>query len=174
MFHFFLPTLTFYHDQTFISHIFHHHYVSCRTKFFNYRNTLADDIKTPLFFPELKVMDFQRATRLLKERSYARKDPFLSDNLNTKPTIQDLASPPSNNLDKLWVSSWFRLVVGLTSWTVFPFMTMYVYDLAKNSVGGQEFIAAEVAFNLSSFLPSVSLIYGKMKVCRFVILFCII
>ena len=132
-------------------------------QFLLHRNTLADDAKTSFFFPELKVMDYQRATRLVKERSYARKDPFLSNNLNAKPTIQDISSPQTNNLEKLWVSSWFRLLVGLASWAVFPSLTMYVHDLANNSGRGQEFISAEVAFNLSSFLPSVSLIYGKVK-----------
>ncbi len=104
-----------------------------------------------------------RSSRLLKERSYARRDAFTFQNVrnNTKPTIQDLASPPSNNLDKLWVSSWFRLFVASVSWFSFPLVTKYVHDIVMNTDDGGELIAAEVAFNLSSFLPSVSLIYGK-------------
>lgn len=118
-------------------------------------DVIADDAKSPMLYPELKVMDYLKSSRLLVERSYARRDPFTEDRLESQPTIQDLSSPKSNNLDGLWVSSWFRLFVFLTCWMLFPSLTQFLYANVDTDA-----ISVDLTFNLSSFLPAVSLIYG--------------
>jgi hypothetical protein len=104
-------------------------------------------------------MDYLKSSRLLNERSYARKEQFTKNGLKLKPTVQDLSSPPTPNIDKLWVSSWFRLFTFSFGWMVFPYITQFLYSNAL--LNGPDSLLDDNAFNLSTFLPSVSLIYGK-------------
>ena len=141
---------------------------------YDHRYAIPEDTRTPFFFPELKVMEYFKSSRLLKERSYARREPFLMDYYNNdddndkdkdkdtammqfQPTIQDLASPPTSNYDKFWVSSWFRIFVFSSSWTAFPFVTQFLY---AEITGESKVLGEDLVVSLSSFLPAISLIYG--------------
>jgi len=126
--------------------------------------TLPEDAKTPKSFPELRAMDFYRSSRLLNERSYARKNRFFEiDKMSCdgsqlfQPTIQDLSSPAFVGLEKVWVTSYFRIGVITISGFIFPLVTQFLY---AQSVGIARMEEAMVVDSMS-FLPAVSLVYGK-------------
>jgi len=83
--------------------------------------------KSSLFFSEASSFDFQRSTRLLQGRSYAKVTAFEKENLFKSPSVQDLASPKisGDDINKLWSSAGFRLGVFLISFNVLPLFTKF-------------------------------------------------
>jgi hypothetical protein len=63
-------------------------------------------------------------TRLLEDRSYGRKEPFLTQNLCEPPTLEDITSATRKTgwLDSLWISLPARLLTFATAYYSFPFV----------------------------------------------------
>ena len=102
----------------------------------------------------------------MNERSYARKKRFSTideigstKSLVFQPTIQDVSSPPFSLVDKGWSSSWFRLSIFGMSWFLFPLVTQYFYAQTEDINLWKEQIEAD----LLSFIPAISLVYGKVQ-----------
>jgi len=89
---------------------------------------VPDDSKTPFVFPELKVTEYLKSSRLVLGRSYARKESFVSVDKEFKPTVQDLSSPPSTFIDRFLISSWYRLAVFGLTWQIYPYINDFLID----------------------------------------------
>ncbi len=132
----------------------------------HFRSALPGDARAPLIFPELRALDFFRSSRLLKERSYARKDRFIEvdeiygDNKTSvfefQPNIQDISSPKFSSADKFWISSWGRISIFGLSWVLFPYAIKFLFSNRAEITALQE---ADL-----SFLPAVSLVYGQSSI----------
>lgn len=92
-------------------------------------------------------------TRLLEDRSYARKEPFLMDNMLNPPTLEDL-SPPSDALrDKFFISTPANVLSFLVSYFLFPPIIHAMEFVVKTSGDQLEEI-------LTTYAPGVSILYG--------------
>ena len=128
---------------------------------------MCEESRTPIFFPEMKLLDYARSSRLLKGRSYARVGPFTTEKFDELLTIQDLASPVSKTkfFDRFWVSSWYRLIIFCASWFSFPYATEIIRQVIDYRIVDGSRVAdfVDVSADIGSFFPAISLIYGKME-----------
>jgi hypothetical protein len=95
-----------------------------------------------------------RRTRLLNDRCYARKEPFETSNIAAPPSLADLTPPPPKPLDKLWISSPFRVLTFFLAFSSLPIFTevlnSYVVTMAPEQLD-------EIT---SKFGPGISILYG--------------
>jgi len=92
-------------------------------------------------------------TRLLKNRSYAKKEPFALNNITVPPSLSDLSYPPSSQSKGLWVGFPARIVTGVVAYMVFPYLTSFL----------ERFVTmppAQLDDITSKFGPGVSILYG--------------
>lgn len=94
-----------------------------------------------------------RKTRLLKERSYARSEPFETANIAVPPTLDDLAPPISSIIDKFYVSTPAIIMAFAAAYFTFPFITESLHGIIT---------ASEDSINeiLGTFAPGISILYG--------------
>lgn len=67
-------------------------------------------------------------TRLLEERSYGLKEPYLRENLGKPPTLEDIASSTSNYnlMDSFWISVPARLLTFFAGYYSFPYLSQFL------------------------------------------------
>ena len=77
-------------------------------------------------------------TRLLDYRSYAKKEPFEAANIAAPPSLADLSAPSPKPLDKLWISSPFRILTFILAFFSLPIFTellnSYVVTMAPEKL----------------------------------------
>jgi hypothetical protein len=100
-----------------------------------------------------QIMRSAKSTRLLKYRSYAKKDAFSSDMMLSPPSSKDLSPKTRNQLEILWISPWYRWAVLVLSYLTFPFIT----QLLAKFVTMTSSPLAEIA---TQFAPGISILYG--------------
>ncbi|GAX14430.1 hypothetical protein FisN_11Hh111 [Fistulifera solaris] len=92
-------------------------------------------------------------TRLLEDRSYARSEPFLMDNMMNPPTLADLSPPKEAFRDKFFISTPANVLSFLVSYLLFP-PIIHVMEFVINTSGPQ---LEEI---LTTYAPGVSILYG--------------
>lgn len=101
-----------------------------------------------------RVDDSARKTRLLNERSYARKEPFEVANIATPPSLADLSPPKASPLDTFWISSPFRIMTFAIAFFSLPLITSFLSSSIVTMVPEQ---LDEIT---SKFAPGISILYG--------------
>ena len=101
-----------------------------------------------------RIMDSAKATRLLKYRSYAKREAFMQDSITSQPTLGDLSPPPRTDLETLWISPLYRWAILLASYLIFPQITTILEKFVSPSS------STELAGIVSQFAPGVSVLYG--------------
>lgn len=78
------------------------------------------------------VFDYERTTRLVQGRSYAKATAFEKENLVQNPNMQDLSSPitSGDTSDRRWSTPGFRLGVFLSSFFSLPLITKFLTRFA--------------------------------------------
>jgi len=118
--------------------------------------TYVDNLLDLPFEPEVSfILKANRATRLVKGRSYARRDAFESENIASRPTLDDLTPPTSPNsfFGNIWISATYRLVIISTAYYSFPPLTRQL----ERSVTMTPDLLNELTNN---FAPGISILYG--------------
>jgi hypothetical protein len=100
-----------------------------------------------------RFMDSAKATRLLKYRSYARREAFMQETIDSRPTLGDLSPPSRTQLETLWISPWYRWVILLGSYLIFPKITAILENVVSQS-------STELAEITNQFAPGVAVLYG--------------
>jgi len=119
---------------------------------------LPKENKASIFDPELMVSDYNRSTRLVQGRSYARNTAFQKENIDALPNIQDLSSPKQSNdllSDRLWSTTGFRLAVFLAAFFSFPQITQFLKW--QNAVP-----LSQLGQITERFGPGISILYGTL------------
>ena len=92
-------------------------------------------------------------TRLVKNRSYAKKESFTSQNITAPPTIADLSYPPSRPIKGFWVSTPARFLTAIIAYFSFPYIVSFLDTFVTMSPEDLDEIT-------SKFGPGVSVLYG--------------
>jgi len=116
--------------------------------------TYADTLLDLPFEPEISfILKANRATRLVEDRSYARRESFEGENITNRPTLEDLSSPQPNTTSKLWISASYRLGVGVLAYVAFPPLTRVLEGMVT--------VTPDLLNELSrTFAPGISILYG--------------
>jgi hypothetical protein len=97
-----------------------------------------------------------KRTRLLKNRSYARLEPFEKEKMRAPPSLEDLNSPPSSFADTFWTGAPYRLGSFLSAYIAFPYITKFL----NHFVTASTLEASDLDDITSKFGPGVSILYG--------------
>lgn len=101
----------------------------------------------------LQVSNSAQSTRLLNNRCYARKEPFETENIAVPPNLSDLAPPAAKPLDRIWISSTFRIGSFALAFFSLPLIT----ELLNNFVT----MEPDQLDNITGrFSPGISILYG--------------
>lgn len=92
-------------------------------------------------------------TRLVKNRSYARKDAFSANNITAPPTIADLSYPPSKAIKGFWVGTPARVLTAIIAYFSFPYLVPFLDRFVTMPPEDLDDIT-------SKFGPGVSVLYG--------------
>ena len=92
-------------------------------------------------------------TRLLKNRSYAKKDAFATANITVPPSLADLSYPPQTAPDGFWVTFPARLLTGVVAYLLFPYLTSFLESFVTMPPEDLDELT-------SKFGPGVSILYG--------------
>ncbi|CAB9530470.1 AarF domain containing kinase [Seminavis robusta] len=92
-------------------------------------------------------------TRLLKNRSYAKKDPYKLENMSVPPSLSDLSYPPSPLYKGFWLGLAARISIGVTAYFIFPYLTSFLESFVTMQ-------SEELDAITSKFGPGVSILYG--------------
>jgi len=92
-------------------------------------------------------------TRLLKNRSYAKKAPFALANITVPPSLADLTYPPTQREKGFWVTIPARLATGVVAFFTFPYLTRFLDSFVTIPPEDLDAIT-------SKFGPGVSILYG--------------
>ena len=127
---------------------------------------LPADTAVQWFNPELMTYKFARSSRLVKGRSYARRNAFDQESISSLPTIQDLASPPSVFAEIYWFSFGFRTLILVAAYYAFPPLTGFLVD--KIPVDDLDTLTARFAPGISILYSTfvsltLSILYGRQK-----------
>jgi hypothetical protein len=106
-----------------------------------------------LSFDTDRLLPSSRRTRLLTGRTYARKEPFASENVTVPPSLDDLAAIPRVPFEGFWISTPYRLGVFLFSYWMFPFLTKFLDTFVTMPPSDLDDIT-------SKFAPGISILYG--------------
>jgi len=116
--------------------------------------TYADNLLDLPLEPEVSfIIRNARATRLVKDRSYARRESFEAENITSRPTLVDLSPPKVKVYSKLWTSAFYRLGVLAVAYYSFPSLTRTL----EKTVTMTPDLLEELA---SKFAPGISILYG--------------
>jgi hypothetical protein len=114
----------------------------------------AQGILTAAFeLSPLAVTESARRTRLILDRSYARKEPFAYENITVPPSLSDLSPPRPEPWDGFWISAPARIGSYVGAYFLFPFVTRFV-DMFTSMEADQ---LDEIT---SKFGPGISILYG--------------
>jgi len=136
--------------------------VSIPEKKKKYENMSAFDIfinavTSPNFgFLPLELMQVSNAaqsTRLLNNRCYARKEPFDAENIGVPPSLSDLSPPTAKPLDKVWISSTFRIGCFALAFFSLPLITELLNKFVTMAPDQLDDITGR-------FSPGISILYG--------------
>ena len=110
------------------------------------------------FIDQSILTSYSQTTRLVEPRKYARPDPFLTQNQQTYPTVDDLA-PPNSLYGPLatflaWNDLPARLVVGGMAYFAFPFIIHFLQTATKDLTND------DLISLVSTFLPGISIVLG--------------
>lgn len=92
-------------------------------------------------------------TRLLKNRSYSKKDSFMLDSITVPPSLSDLSYPATDTLKGFWVTVPARFLTCIIAYFVFPYITSFVDSFVTLP-------PEELDEITSKFGPGVSILYG--------------
>lgn len=95
-----------------------------------------------------------KKSRLLKERSYARKEIFAEENLLVPPSLDDLSPPPSNPEDSFWISNASRALSFFAAYLTFPYVTQFLDKFLVTMP------PEELEGITNQFAPGISILYG--------------
>jgi len=132
---------------------------------------LPQEKRSRLLFSEASIRfdDFQRSTRLLQGRSYAKATAFEKENLLASPSVQDLASPRTSGdaIDKLWSSTSFRLGVFLISYNALPLLTKFLVSFETTPMldgALSDKLGTGITILYSTFISlTLSILYERQK-----------
>lgn len=131
---------------------------------------LPQEKRSRLLFSETSMrFDFQKSTRLLQGRSYAKATAFEKENLLASPSVQDLASPRTSGdaIDKLWSSTSFRLGVFLISYNALPLLTKFLVSLETTPLldgALSDKLGTGITILYSTFISlTLSILYERQK-----------
>ena len=119
--------------------------------------TYADSLLDMPFEPEVSaILKAARATRLVKGRSYARRDAFEKENIASRPTLDDLSPPtppPGSPFNKIWISATYRFGIIFAAYFSFPPITRTLEQAVT--------VTPDLVNELTSkFAPGISILYG--------------
>jgi len=109
-------------------------------------------------FSEKQLSVFSSSTRLLAERRYAKRGPYLPAKILTTPTILDLSPPrklTSSDPERTWLSLQFRASVCISAYLAFPYIIKFIMPLVDQST-------FELQQVVSSFVPGISILFGTL------------
>lgn len=92
-------------------------------------------------------------TRIRSNRSYAKKDPFLLENIDSPPRSDDLATPAVDPAKSFWISPLARVLSFCSAFIAFPYITRVVDSISTMPPGQLDEIS-------SKFGPGISILYG--------------
>jgi hypothetical protein len=105
------------------------------------------------FEGEDSVLPSSKRTRILAERSYARKEPFAAENITVPPSLDDLASIPRKPFEGFWISVPYRILSFGLSYAFFPVIVKYLDKFVTQN-------PSELDEVTSKFAPGISILYG--------------
>jgi len=95
-----------------------------------------------------------RRTRILSDRSYAKKEAFRPENFKTGPTLDDLCPPPPTDLkERMWISTFYRAGILISSFQLFPHLTSFLCEFITVTPN-------QLGTITSKFGPGISILYG--------------
>ena len=117
---------------------------------------IIDAITSPNFGLPYEIQSVTKSaqkTRLLNNRCYARKEPFVAENIAVPPSLSDLSPPPSQPLDRIWISSTFRIGSFLLAFCALPLLTEFLSNFVTMEPDELDEITGR-------FSPGISILYG--------------
>lgn len=119
---------------------------------------LIDAVTSPNFgfllpLEMLQVSNSARSTRLLNNRCYARQEPFDAENIAVPPSLADLSPPTAKPLDRIWISSTFRIGSFFLAFTSLPLITELLNKFVTMEPDQLDDITGR-------FSPGISILYG--------------
>ena len=108
---------------------------------------------TPLETAFNSINESALKTRIRSNRSYAKKDPFLLENIDTPPCSDDLATPAADPAKSFWISPLARLLSFCSAFLAFPYITRVVDSISTMPPEQLDEIS-------SKFGPGISILYG--------------
>lgn len=119
---------------------------------------IARSILGPAFeaqgtFDAESLLPSARQTRLLKERAYARSEPFAAENITVPPSLNDLAARTREPFEGFWISAPARILSFGISYFSFPYLTQFLDNFVTMSPSALDEIT-------SKFAPGISILYG--------------
>jgi len=100
-----------------------------------------------------QILKSSKSTRLLKYRSYARKDAFSTENMNVPPSSTDLSPKTRTALEVLWISPLYRWATLVISYLLFPYITQLLHTYVTMT-------PSQLAEITTQFGPGISILYG--------------
>ena len=121
----------------------------------NFLESVLDVINdvTPDKWDVTSMAQSNRRTRLLRDRAYAKPQPFDADNMDNPPGLKDLSPPKRKDGEVFWISNLARLLAFGISYTLFPFITRVLDGFVTMPPEKLDDIA-------SKFGPGISILYG--------------
>lgn len=101
----------------------------------------------------VQVTNAARSTRLLNNRCYARKEAFQAENIAVPPSLSDLSPPAPKPLDRVWISSTFRIGCFALAFFSLPFLTKLLNMFVTMAPDELDDITGR-------FSPGISILYG--------------
>lgn len=120
--------------------------------------SVSDEVTDFSQFSEKQLSVFSSSTRLLAERRYAKRGPYLPAKILTTPTILDLSPPrklTSSDPERTWLSLQFRASVCISAYLAFPYIIKFIMPLVDQST-------FELQQVVSSFVPGISILFGTL------------
>ncbi|GMI33911.1 hypothetical protein TrCOL_g5249 [Triparma columacea] len=108
-------------------------------------------------YSEQQLSVFSSSTRLLGDRRYAKRRPYLPENIHSIPTILDVSPPrklSAEDPERWWLSFQFRGSIVFGAYVAFP----YILQLVAQAVD----VTDDLNYLVSSFIPSVSILFGTL------------
>ena len=100
-----------------------------------------------------QIMKSAKSTRLLKYRSYAKRDAFSTENIHVPPSSKDLSPKTRNQLEILWINPLYRWAILVLSYLIFPCITQFLAKYITTT-------STHLAEITMQFGPGISILYG--------------
>jgi hypothetical protein len=92
-------------------------------------------------------------TRMVTDRTYARKQPFDKENMIIPPSLEDLLPVPVRWQEGFWITAPARFLTFLVAYFIFPYLAQLLNGLVDMSPHQLDNI-------VSKFVPGISILYG--------------